>query len=277
VLSNTSNRVNDVGVLETIATAHIYNVTVRRNRARGFLINNRRSFVEDCTFDQVSGPALLMDCEAYNWWYVPLMCYSNGRFDNNFNVLFLREGNCARNLLVRNNRFIDCNYGTGSREGVIVMSSASNSTTPQAAGVFQNITFTNNSFVGPVSRSFFLIGSASNVTIKNNVFENEQLIPIETVAVICSSSDVLLTCNSLTVELLANETMYPQGLRNKTGCIYPSWNINADEGFIGLCLPPVTEIEADTPLNSMPTFVSNASLAILSLASIIPIVIVQMV
>jgi hypothetical protein len=61
--------VDDVGILETIATAYIANVTVTRNRARGFLINNRQTLVEDCTFDQISGPALLMDCEAFFWWY----------------------------------------------------------------------------------------------------------------------------------------------------------------------------------------------------------------
>ncbi len=244
-------------------------MTVRRNRARGFLINNRQSLIEDCTFDQISGPALLMDCEAYNWWYVLLMYYSFVLMNNL--QCFSREGNCARNLLVRNNRFIDCNYGTARREGLIVMSSARDSTTPQAAGVFQNITFTDNSFEGPVSRSFFLVGSASDVTIKNNVFDNTQLIPIETVAVICSSSDVLLTCNELKVALMVNETMYPQGFRNKTDCIYSSWNINADEGFIGICPSrgvPVSENEDEPPFSSMPTSVSDAPLAILSYASI---------
>ncbi len=160
--------------------------------------------------------------------------------------------------MIRYNRFIDSNYGTAQRDGLITLSAAKDAKTSLAAGVFQNITFEYNSFEGPVARSYFLIGSASNITIVNNVFDNTLLPSNETIAVICSSTDVLISCNELAVDLSASQTIFPQGLKNLTSCTYPSSNINADEAFIGICLPPVTPASnngnngAQTPASESP-------------------------
>jgi hypothetical protein len=168
---------------------------------------------------------------------------------------------------VRNSRFIDCNYGTAQRDGLIMFYSGRNATTVQGAGVFQNITFEANSFEGPVARSFFHIGSASDVTIVSNHFDNTELSVLQTVAVICSSSNVTLACNELVEDLQANTTAYFQGYMNKTSCQSPSWNIDVEAAFDPtVCIPPVASapvapsVPADDAPNSqtIPTGVSQA-------------------
>jgi hypothetical protein len=69
---------------------------IRHNRARGALFGSQAStVVEDNFFDHLSGPALLFNADASNWF----------------------ENAPARNVLVRHNRFLDTNmgpYGQGS-------------------------------------------------------------------------------------------------------------------------------------------------------------------
>jgi hypothetical protein len=69
---------------------------IRHNRARGALFGSQAStVVEDNFFDHLSGPALLFNADASDWF----------------------ENAPARNVLVRHNRFLDTNmgpYGQGS-------------------------------------------------------------------------------------------------------------------------------------------------------------------
>jgi hypothetical protein len=69
---------------------------IRHNRARGALFGSQAStVVEDNFFDHLSGPALLFNADASDWF----------------------ENAPARNVLVRHNRFLDTNmgpYGLGS-------------------------------------------------------------------------------------------------------------------------------------------------------------------
>jgi len=69
---------------------------IRHNRARGALFGSQAStVVEDNFFDHLSGPALLLNADASDWF----------------------ESAPARNVLVRHNRFLDTNmgpYGQGS-------------------------------------------------------------------------------------------------------------------------------------------------------------------
>ncbi|MGC1300263.1 MAG: right-handed parallel beta-helix repeat-containing protein [Alloacidobacterium sp.] len=69
---------------------------IRHNRARGALFGSQAStVVEDNFFDHLSGPALLFNADASDWF----------------------ENAPARNVVVRHNRFLDTNmgpYGQGS-------------------------------------------------------------------------------------------------------------------------------------------------------------------
>jgi hypothetical protein len=69
---------------------------IRHNRARGALFGSQAStIVEDNFFDHLSGPAILFNSDASNWF----------------------ENSPAHNVLVRHNRFLDTNmghYGEGS-------------------------------------------------------------------------------------------------------------------------------------------------------------------
>jgi len=63
---------------------------IRHNRARGALFGSQAStVVEDNFFDHLSGPALLFNADASDWF----------------------ENAPARNVLVRHNRFLDTNMG----------------------------------------------------------------------------------------------------------------------------------------------------------------------
>lgn len=129
--------------------------------------------------------------------------------------------------MFRNNRITDCNYGTAWRQGVVYMFASANSTA-QPAGVFQNITFESNSFEGPVAQSVFFVGSARGVVIRNNSFDNARQSPNGTIAVICSSEDVTLECNQLTLALTSNTT---SGLQYSSSCPAPSGNVDMSRAF----------------------------------------------
>lgn len=150
-------KVNDIVTdLNTLPVVRIRNCTVIRNRARGFLIKTRDVVIENCDFKDISGNALLIRCDATYYW----------------------DSAPTRNIIIRNNRFISCNFGTARREGVIQITAQSTDQpvsgysevglTP--VGVHRDITIENNIF-RDVDGSAIHVGSADSVVIRNNTME----------------------------------------------------------------------------------------------------------
>lgn len=165
-------------IVETIASAVIQNTIVRKNRARGILVNNRNTVVENCSIEETTGPAILMSCDTSSWW----------------------EGNCAEDVVIRNNRFYENNFGVAQTAGNVQLLAQKNATAYTPAGTFRNLSFINNTFDGNTYRSFMHIGTASNVLIEKNSFDNAKLLnpATETVIALCNSNNITVQYNTLT-------------------------------------------------------------------------------
>ena len=91
-----------VGVFVSNATAKpkltIKDTTVRGNRARGFLIQTSKALVENCKFDSISGPAILVECDGSFWF----------------------EGATTSDLTVKNSTFKNCDIWSGASRTAIL-------------------------------------------------------------------------------------------------------------------------------------------------------------
>ena len=57
-----------VGDASALPIADVHDCTVRRNRARGVLIQTRNATVRNCTFEDISGAAIQITCDTGRWW-----------------------------------------------------------------------------------------------------------------------------------------------------------------------------------------------------------------
>jgi hypothetical protein len=76
---------------------HLSNVIVRRNRARGFLLQVPDVLVEHCRFENQSGAAILLTADRGRWW----------------------EGPYARRVSIKACQFIGGNDGAGREAGLV--------------------------------------------------------------------------------------------------------------------------------------------------------------
>ena len=142
-------RIGDmVGDASSCPVLRIRNCTVIRNRARGFVIKTRNVIIEDCTFEDITECAIALETDVNAWW----------------------EAIGSRDVIIRNNRFIDSKFEPGYLHGVIESHTMSQ-TIP--AGVYQRITIANNIFLGSVG-NIIKIGSAEGVNIINNIMDNSE-------------------------------------------------------------------------------------------------------
>jgi len=125
---------------------HISGCTVHANRARGFLLQTRDAVVENCTFQDVTSGGIMVIAEVTHFY----------------------ESIPARQVVIRNNRFIHCNYGGPLCPGVItiagILKGFAYATTP---GVFHDITFEGNTIETADNAAIFVAG-AEGLTLRNN-------------------------------------------------------------------------------------------------------------
>ena len=151
--------------------ARIRRCTVKNNRARGMLIQTRDAIVEGCLFENCSGAAIHVASDI-NYWH---------------------EGIGVRDLVIRNNRFIGCNYGAARRGAVVDMFSEIAAGRISPPGVHRGISLSGNRFVNSEGSAIH-VNSADGVTITANEFVG----PSDTAILVNHSRNVRLTDNVLT-------------------------------------------------------------------------------
>ena len=134
-----------VGNASSCPVLRIRNCTAIRNRARGFIIKTRDVIIEDCTFQDVCASAVGLEADVNAWW----------------------EAIGSSDVIIRNNRFIDCKFESEYLQGVIESHTMSQ-TAP--AGVHRRITIENNIFLGS-DGNIIKLGSADSVDILNNIMD----------------------------------------------------------------------------------------------------------
>ncbi|MFC1694403.1 right-handed parallel beta-helix repeat-containing protein, partial [Candidatus Latescibacterota bacterium] len=169
-LPGQTSRGHIVGNISTTPSARILNCTTIRNRARGMLIKTRDVVIEDCVYEDVSGSALLIRADANYWW----------------------ESIGTRDIMIRNNRFIRCNFGTARREGIINITAQAKEYGLAPAGVHRDITIEHNEVID-ADGSALHVGSSDGVVVRNNTFHRVQ----DSAVSIRDSRNVIITANTL--------------------------------------------------------------------------------
>jgi len=157
-----------VGNASSCPVLRIRNCTAIRNRARGFIIKTRDVIIEDCTMQDITATAVGLEADINAWW----------------------ESIGSRDVIIRNNRFIDCEFESEYLRGVIESHTMSQ-TAP--AGVHQRVRIENNIFLG-ADGHIIKLGSADGVNIINNIMDA----PKEEAILLYNSQNVLIKGNKLT-------------------------------------------------------------------------------
>ncbi|MBQ8899058.1 MAG: right-handed parallel beta-helix repeat-containing protein [Clostridia bacterium] len=132
----------------------VRNCYIHDHFARGILLKNRDSLVENCRFENVQGPAVVAAAES--WWY---------------------EGVCPANITVRNNSVKNCAAFWGEAAGVVVKADCEKAT---GQSIF-NITVENNTVEAPECahgvyvrnvKGFYISGNEINCAKEPVVTEN---------------------------------------------------------------------------------------------------------
>lgn len=169
-----------VGNASSIPVLRIRNCTTIRNRSRGFIIKTRDVIIEDCTFQDITECAVALESDVNGWW----------------------ESISSRDVIIRNNRFMDSKFEPGYLNGVIESHTMSQ-TAP--AGVYQRITIANNVFLGS-DANIIKIGSADDVDIIDNIMDH-------------SKGEAIFLYNSNNVRIRGNKlTNCKAGLKIGEGC-----------------------------------------------------------
>jgi hypothetical protein len=103
--------------------------------------------VENCVFQDNSGAAIQVTCDARSWW----------------------EGMPTRNVTIRDNTISRSNFGMGARLAAIDIF-AENTTGKPSVPVHQMIDIQHNTISNPTGAAIH-VGSAEHVTIRNNTFK----------------------------------------------------------------------------------------------------------
>jgi parallel beta-helix repeat protein len=143
-------KIGDVlGNISHTPKVRISRCRVANNRARGFLLQTYDAVVENCEF---------RNCTSGGVW-----CLNE--------VVFFFECVGARNIVIRNNTFENCNYGGPLGEGVIsVYSYLADFKFPPKPGVHRDITIEGNTIRGSDNCGIFVTGT-DGLKIRNNTIE----------------------------------------------------------------------------------------------------------
>jgi len=159
-----------VGNASACPSLRIRNCTVIRNRARGLIIKNRGAIIEDCYFQDITASAIGMNADITTWW----------------------ESIGSHDVIIRNNRFVNCRFDSDVVRGVIeCLTNPGGQSAPP--GVHQRITIENNIIQGSGANAI-KIGSADGVDIINNIIDN----PKDEAILVYNSRNILVSGNKLT-------------------------------------------------------------------------------
>ena len=182
-----------VGNASSIPILRIRNCTVIRNRSRGFVIKTRDVIIEDCTFQDITELLVALETDINAWW----------------------EAIGSKDVIIRNNRFIDGKFEPEYLHGVIECHTMSQ-TAP--AGVHQRITIENNIFLGSAG-NIFKIGSANGVEIIKNIIDQPK-------------EEAILLYNSRNIRIRGNKlTNCKVGLKIGDGCDKATIRVENNIGF----------------------------------------------
>jgi parallel beta-helix repeat protein len=182
-----------VGNASSCPVLRIRNCTAIRNRARGFIVKTRNVIIEDCTFKDICASAVGLEADINAWW----------------------EAIGSRNVVIRNNRFIDCKFEPEYLHGVIESHTMSQ-TAP--AGVHRRITIENNIFLGS-DGNIIKLGSADSVDIVNNIIDKPK-------------DEAIFLYNSRNIRISGNKlTNCKVGLKIGLGCDTTSIKVENNIGF----------------------------------------------
>ena len=180
-----------VGNASACPSVRIRNCTISRNLGRGFIIKTRDAVIENCTLRDVSSGGIVMNTDITGWW----------------------ESIGSRDVIIRNNRFINCRFEPAYICGVI-----ESLTSGKKPGVHQRITIENNIIEGS-SGNAIKIGSADGVVIVNNIINQ----PEDEAIFVHNSRNVRVTGNKLTNS--------DAGLGIGDGCEGPTIKVENNIGF----------------------------------------------
>lgn len=184
-----------VGNASTCPVARILRCTVRRNRARGMLIQTRGVLLEDCVFEDVSGAALHICADANYWW----------------------EGLGVRDVTIRGNRFSRCHFGAARRAAVIDIF-AEVGRNLAGPGVHRSILIENN-IVEDSDGAAVHVGSAEGVVIRGNTFSH----PVDAAILLRNCRNVEIADNKLTGDAA--------GVHIGNGCDPTTVRVGPNDGF----------------------------------------------
>ncbi len=137
------------------ANFEIRNCTFSRNRARGILVQTRGVVVENCTFKDITSGGVWVLAEVTHFF----------------------ECIPARNVVIRNNTFDNCNYGGPLGDAVVgAFAYLKGFAPPPKPGVFKDIVIEGNTIRQADNCAIYLAGT-ENVVIKNNAIEGACAMP----------------------------------------------------------------------------------------------------
>lgn len=135
-----------LGNISRTPRVRISGCTVRRNRARGFLIQTRDAIIENNRFERVTGGGVWVMTEVVHFF----------------------ESITTRNIIVRNNVFDECNYGAALGDGVLsVFAWLKDFRFPPKPGVHRDIVLEGNVIRGAENAGIFVAG-VDGITLRNN-------------------------------------------------------------------------------------------------------------
>jgi len=138
-----------LGNATKVPKVRISNCRVGNNRARGFMIQTRDAVVENCTFENCTSSGICVTTE----------------------VVYFFEGVAPEDVVIRNNKFINCNYaGPGGVGALGVFAYMAGMKYPPRPGVLKNIMLENNVIRGCDDSGIFVAG-ADGIVIRNNRLE----------------------------------------------------------------------------------------------------------
>jgi len=151
--------------------ARIRRCVVRNNRARGMLIQTRDVILDACVFENCSGSAIHVASDI-NYWH---------------------EGIGVADLVIRDNKFVGCNYGAARRAAVLDIFAELPGGKIAPPGVHRGIEVVGNTFVKPEGSAMY-IHSSDGVIIRDNKF----IAPSAAAVFVNHSRNVRITGNVLT-------------------------------------------------------------------------------
>ena len=125
----------------------IRNCHIRTHLARGILIKTRDVLIEGCTIVDTTGTGIHVGAEC-DWL----------------------EGGPTADLVIRNNRIIDCGLGHGTQNNACAIAVNVKAENPRVAGLHKRILIEGNQVIGANARRGIFVSGAEDVAIRYNQF-----------------------------------------------------------------------------------------------------------